>query len=165
VLPCPSPPADPKSLHYLNPAGGLTKYEEAIMGVGKVRPGQQMTIFDRLIMLDIGSIRVHQLVATVLLSHAAVLYTTRSDPLVLASPMQVLEFYDSDRAYPAFGFGGQKPPYVTNHCFHINGQPNPVCIGMDGICAAYRWEKGPGWQHMWAQHGHHAVFRSKARAN
>ncbi|KAJ9526830.1 hypothetical protein QJQ45_017800 [Haematococcus lacustris] len=50
----------------------------------------------------------------------------------------VLKAYDSDHDFPAFGFGGRKAPHVTNHCFHLNGQADPVCLGIDAVCQAYR---------------------------
>ncbi|GFH28074.1 copine-3 isoform X1, partial [Haematococcus lacustris] len=33
---------------------------------------------------------------------------------------------------------GRKAPHVTNHCFHLNGQADPVCLGIDAVCQAYR---------------------------
>ncbi|KAJ9526099.1 hypothetical protein QJQ45_009536 [Haematococcus lacustris] len=50
----------------------------------------------------------------------------------------VLKAYDTDHDFPAFGFGGRKAPHVTNHCFHLNGQADPVCLGIDAVCQAYR---------------------------
>jgi hypothetical protein len=51
---------------------------------------------------------------------------------------RVLEFYDSDRQYPAFGFGGQYGRNPVSHCFPLNGQPDAVCAGIAGIQTAYR---------------------------
>lgn len=80
------PPTDPRSKHYINPQGGYTAYENAILGVGRV-----------------------------------------------------LEFYDNDRQYPVFGFGGRWGTYPVNHCFPLTGNDqNPFCGGVAGILGAYR---------------------------
>jgi len=52
---------------------------------------------------------------------------------------KVLDFYDNDRKYPAFGFGGQQPHMPVSHCFPLNHNPaNPECDGIPGIIQAYR---------------------------
>ena len=51
---------------------------------------------------------------------------------------RVLEFYDSDRRFPAFGFGGRLGNQPVSHCFPLNGQPDGVCEGIPGILQAYR---------------------------
>jgi len=52
---------------------------------------------------------------------------------------RVIEFYDSDRTFPAFGFGGVRHGEGTSHCFPINLNPqDPQCPGVAGICSAYR---------------------------
>jgi hypothetical protein len=58
---------------------------------------------------------------------------------------RVLEFYDSDRQYPAYGFGGERHGVGTSHCFPLNGQPDAVCAGIQGIQQAYRAALG-AWQ-------------------
>lgn len=52
---------------------------------------------------------------------------------------RVLEFYDSDKMFPVYGFGGQMPDRTTSHCFAINGNnAQPFCAGVHGIAATYR---------------------------
>lgn len=51
---------------------------------------------------------------------------------------QVLDFYDNDRKYPAYGFGGQQPRMPVSHCFSLNCMENPECHGISGIIEAYR---------------------------
>lgn len=52
----------------------------------------------------------------------------------------VLEHYDTDRRFPAFGFGASLPPAgQTSHCFALNGNPSsPDVAGVQGILQAYR---------------------------
>ena len=52
----------------------------------------------------------------------------------------VLEHYDTDQKYPAYGFGAVLPPSAAaNHCFPLNGNPsNPEVAGVRGILDAYR---------------------------
>ncbi|ELT91123.1 hypothetical protein CAPTEDRAFT_150478 [Capitella teleta] len=52
----------------------------------------------------------------------------------------VVQDYDSDRMFPALGFGALTPPEMSvSHEFAINFNPNnPFCSGIDGILAAYQ---------------------------
>ena len=53
----------------------------------------------------------------------------------------ILQYYDSDKSIPAFGFGAQVPPvnHRATHCFALNGDIfNPECDGLDGVIEAYR---------------------------
>lgn len=34
---------------------------------------------------------------------------------------EVLQFYDSDRHFPAWGFGGRTIDGSVSHCFNLNG--------------------------------------------
>ncbi|WOH04514.1 hypothetical protein DCAR_0623923 [Daucus carota subsp. sativus] len=53
---------------------------------------------------------------------------------------EVLQFYDSDRRFPAWGFGGKTLDGVVSHCFNLNGSPNGVEVeGVGGIMAAYTY--------------------------
>lgn len=36
---------------------------------------------------------------------------------------EVIQFYDSDRQFPAWGFGGKIPGGTVSHCFNLNGSP------------------------------------------
>uniref|UniRef100_A0A8C5DWW8 Copine-3 n=1 Tax=Gouania willdenowi TaxID=441366 RepID=A0A8C5DWW8_GOUWI len=56
---------------------------------------------------------------------------------------QVIQDYDSDKLFPAFGFGAKLPPDYkvsdANHDFALNFNPtNPYCQGIEGIISAYR---------------------------
>ena len=49
----------------------------------------------------------------------------------------VIDQYDTDKRYPAYGFGGRKDGKVS-HCFPLNGDAaHPEVDGVDGILAAY----------------------------
>lgn len=52
----------------------------------------------------------------------------------------IVEPYDTDRAFPVFGFGGVPPGQGTvNHCFPINGNPaQPEIYGIENIISMYR---------------------------
>lgn len=51
----------------------------------------------------------------------------------------VCQDYDTDKLFPALGFGAKIPPATqVSHEFAINFNPqNPFCAGVDGILAAY----------------------------
>jgi len=52
---------------------------------------------------------------------------------------EILAFYDTDKRFPAYGFGGNLPNIGTSHCFALNGNPNaPEVNGVQGIIQAYR---------------------------
>ncbi|XP_017286976.1 copine-1 isoform X2 [Kryptolebias marmoratus] len=54
---------------------------------------------------------------------------------------QVIQDYDSDKLFPAFGFGAKLPPNfeAAHHQFALNFNPsNPFCQGIQGIVEAYR---------------------------
>uniref|UniRef100_A0A667YGN8 Copine-3 n=1 Tax=Myripristis murdjan TaxID=586833 RepID=A0A667YGN8_9TELE len=54
---------------------------------------------------------------------------------------QVVQDYDTDKFFPAFGFGAKLPPdyQVAHHEFALNFNPsNPHCQGVEGIVQAYR---------------------------
>ncbi|XP_075867178.1 copine-1 isoform X3 [Microcebus murinus] len=52
----------------------------------------------------------------------------------------VVQDYDTDKLFPAFGFGAQVPPdWQVSHEFALNFNPsNPYCAGVQGIVDAYR---------------------------
>ena len=52
---------------------------------------------------------------------------------------EILNYYDSDKEIPTYGFGAKVPPInVTSHCFALNGNIfNPECFEIDGVIAAY----------------------------
>lgn len=57
---------------------------------------------------------------------------------------KVLEFYDDDKMFPTWGFGGRLPKTATrpdhvSHCFALNKDDfNPECAGIEGMLKAYR---------------------------
>uniref|UniRef100_A0A672T4I4 Copine-1-like n=1 Tax=Sinocyclocheilus grahami TaxID=75366 RepID=A0A672T4I4_SINGR len=53
---------------------------------------------------------------------------------------QVVQDYDTDKLFPAFGFGAQVPPnFQVSHEFPLNFNANsPYCQGVQGIVDAYR---------------------------
>lgn len=52
---------------------------------------------------------------------------------------RVIEFYDNDKMFPLFGFGGKAPGgSVANHCFALNGdEVHPEVAGVQGILNTY----------------------------
>ncbi|KAM6971403.1 copine-3 isoform 1-T2 [Tautogolabrus adspersus] len=52
----------------------------------------------------------------------------------------VVQDYDSDKMFPAFGFGAQIPPqWQVSHQFPLNfNASNPFCAGVEGVVEAYR---------------------------
>ncbi|MBN3292527.1 CPNE2 protein, partial [Polypterus senegalus] len=52
---------------------------------------------------------------------------------------QIIQDYDTDKMFPALGFGAQLPPdWKVSHEFAINFNPtNPFCSGVEGIAQAY----------------------------
>ncbi|RUS76350.1 hypothetical protein EGW08_015880, partial [Elysia chlorotica] len=52
---------------------------------------------------------------------------------------EVCQDYDSDKLFPALGFGAKIPPrFEVSHEFAINFNPqNPYCQGIDGVLQAY----------------------------
>ncbi|KAJ3596315.1 hypothetical protein NHX12_002724 [Muraenolepis orangiensis] len=52
---------------------------------------------------------------------------------------EVIQDYDSDKMFPALGFGAKLPPDGrVSHEFALNGNPqNPYCSGIEGVMEAY----------------------------
>jgi hypothetical protein len=57
----------------------------------------------------------------------------------IMSVCDVLMEYDADKQVAAFGFGAQEPmpSNVITHFFHLNMQPNPYVVGVQGVIDAY----------------------------
>lgn len=55
---------------------------------------------------------------------------------------KILEFYDTDKQFPLFGFGARLNlgcRQFDSHCFALNGNiMNPECDGLDGVLETYR---------------------------
>ncbi|KAM3268130.1 hypothetical protein P3S67_031680 [Capsicum chacoense] len=50
----------------------------------------------------------------------------------------VIQFYDSDKLFPAWGFGGKAYNGTVSHCFNLNGSSGAFEVeGVGGIMAAY----------------------------
>lgn len=74
----------------------------------------------------------------------------------LKSVGDILQFYDSDKQFPTFGFGANLDFYPHNsgpsHCFALNGNIcDPECEGLEGVLDAYQHSLknvklyGPTW--------------------
>ena len=52
---------------------------------------------------------------------------------------EIIQDYDTDKQFPALGFGAQVPPHgQVSHEFFLNlRQDSPYCAGVDGLLAAY----------------------------
>jgi len=51
---------------------------------------------------------------------------------------EIIQDYDSDKLFPALGFGARIPPDGrVSHEFFLNLTADPYCAGVDGILAAY----------------------------
>ncbi|KAL0884636.1 hypothetical protein Bca101_008617 [Brassica carinata] len=51
---------------------------------------------------------------------------------------EVIQFYDSDRRFPAWGFGGRTADGHVSHAFNLNGASyGDEVVGVDGIMSAY----------------------------
>jgi len=61
-------------------------------------------------------------------------YTT-----AIRSVGDIIQDYDTDKQFPALGFGAKIPPHGNvSHEFYLNLRPDtPYCAGVDGLLAAY----------------------------
>ncbi|KAG2695390.1 hypothetical protein I3760_07G011200 [Carya illinoinensis] len=51
---------------------------------------------------------------------------------------EVIQFYDSDKRFPAWGFGGRTSDGTISHCFNLNGSAGGFeAEGVEGIMTAY----------------------------
>jgi len=50
----------------------------------------------------------------------------------------IVQEYDSDKQFPAYGFGAKLPNGQVDFCFNVNLTPNPDCNMIDGVLYAYR---------------------------
>eukprot|EP00897_Mesotaenium_endlicherianum_P006255 jgi/Mesen1/5658/ME000286S04866 len=51
---------------------------------------------------------------------------------------EVIQFYDTDKRFPAWGFGGKPQDQPVSHCFALNGNAaSPDVEGVEGILGAY----------------------------
>ncbi|XP_062990208.1 copine-8 isoform X3 [Elgaria multicarinata webbii] len=66
-------------------------------------------------------------------------YQLNSYAMALKAVGEIIQDYDSDKMFPALGFGAKLPPDGRiSHEFALNGNPqNPYCSGIDGVMEAY----------------------------
>ncbi|XP_036978296.1 copine-8 isoform X1 [Acanthopagrus latus] len=66
-------------------------------------------------------------------------YQLNAYAMALKAVGEIIQDYDSDKMFPALGFGAKLPPDGRiSHEFALNGNPqNPYCAGIDGVMEAY----------------------------
>uniref|UniRef100_A0A667ZNI3 Copine Va n=1 Tax=Myripristis murdjan TaxID=586833 RepID=A0A667ZNI3_9TELE len=66
-------------------------------------------------------------------------YQMNAYAMALKAVGEIIQDYDSDKMFPALGFGAKLPPDGrVSHEFPLNGNiENPYCNGMEGILEAY----------------------------
>ncbi|XP_054837715.1 copine-5 [Eublepharis macularius] len=66
-------------------------------------------------------------------------YQLNAYAMALKAVGEIIQDYDSDKMFPALGFGAKIPPDGhVSHEFPLNGNPdNPHCSGIEGILEAY----------------------------
>ncbi|XP_030645887.1 copine-8 [Chanos chanos] len=66
-------------------------------------------------------------------------YHMNAYAMALRAVGEIIQDYDSDKMFPALGFGAKLPPDGrVSHEFPLNGNPdNPYCSGIDGVMEAY----------------------------
>ncbi|XP_067110182.1 copine-8 isoform X1 [Osmerus mordax] len=66
-------------------------------------------------------------------------YQLNAYGMALKAVGEIIQDYDSDKMFPALGFGAKLPPDGRiSHEFALNGNPqNPYCAGIDGVMEAY----------------------------
>ncbi|XP_030646744.1 copine-8 isoform X3 [Chanos chanos] len=66
-------------------------------------------------------------------------YQLNAYAMALKAVGEIIQDYDSDKMFPALGFGAKLPPDGrVSHEFALNGNPqNPYCNGIDGVLEAY----------------------------
>ncbi|XP_047245908.1 copine-8 [Girardinichthys multiradiatus] len=66
-------------------------------------------------------------------------YQLNAYAMALKAVGEIIQDYDSDKMFPALGFGAKLPPDGrVSHEFALNGNSqNPYCVGIDGVMEAY----------------------------
>ncbi|RXN20372.1 copine-8 isoform X2 [Labeo rohita] len=66
-------------------------------------------------------------------------YQLNAYAMALKAVGEIIQDYDSDKMFPALGFGAKLPPDGRiSHEFALNGNPqNPYCNGIEGVMEAY----------------------------
>ncbi|KAM9327329.1 copine-8 [Pholidichthys leucotaenia] len=66
-------------------------------------------------------------------------YQLNAYAMALKAVGEIIQDYDSDKMFPALGFGAKLPPDGrVSHEFALNGNPqNPYCAGIEGVMEVY----------------------------
>ncbi|KAG8436005.1 hypothetical protein GDO86_007195 [Hymenochirus boettgeri] len=66
-------------------------------------------------------------------------YQLNAYGMALKAVGEIIQDYDSDKLFPAYGFGAKIPPDgKISHEFPLNGDAeNPNCVGIQGVLEAY----------------------------
>ncbi|KAI4875977.1 hypothetical protein NFI96_025372 [Prochilodus magdalenae] len=66
-------------------------------------------------------------------------YQMNTYTMALKAVGEIIQDYDSDKLFPAYGFGAKLPPDgKISHVFPLNGNSeDPNCVGIDGVLEAY----------------------------
>ncbi|XP_053325492.1 copine-9 [Spea bombifrons] len=66
-------------------------------------------------------------------------YQLNAYGMALKAVGEIIQDYDSDKLFPAYGFGAKMPPDgKISHEFPLNGDiENPNCVGIQGVLEAY----------------------------
>ncbi|KAG7519488.1 copine-9-like [Solea senegalensis] len=66
-------------------------------------------------------------------------YQMNAYAMALKAVGEIIQDYDSDKLFPAYGFGAKLPPDgKISHAFPLGGESdNPNCVGIEGVLEAY----------------------------
>uniref|UniRef100_A0AAQ5Y9R2 C2 domain-containing protein n=1 Tax=Amphiprion ocellaris TaxID=80972 RepID=A0AAQ5Y9R2_AMPOC len=66
-------------------------------------------------------------------------YQMNAYAMALKAVGEIIQDYDSDKLFPAYGFGAKLPPDgKISHAFPLGGDgDNPNCVGIEGVLEAY----------------------------
>ncbi|XP_068598615.1 copine-9 [Brachionichthys hirsutus] len=66
-------------------------------------------------------------------------YQMNTYAMALKAVGEIIQDYDSDKLFPAYGFGAKLPPDgKISHAFPLNSKlESPNCVGIDGVLEAY----------------------------
>uniref|UniRef100_A0A3Q1HJS3 C2 domain-containing protein n=1 Tax=Anabas testudineus TaxID=64144 RepID=A0A3Q1HJS3_ANATE len=66
-------------------------------------------------------------------------YQMNAYAMALKAVGEIIQDYDSDKLFPAYGFGAKLPPDgKISHAFPLNSNTeNPNCVGIEGVLEAY----------------------------
>ncbi|XP_028265624.1 copine-9 isoform X4 [Parambassis ranga] len=66
-------------------------------------------------------------------------YQMNAYAMALKAVGEIIQDYDSDKLFPAYGFGAKLPPDgKISHAFPLSGDgDNPNCVGIEGVLEAY----------------------------